>query len=80
MTWHYYLKSYKYEVFILTDNNNLRQFMHTNRLSSWYIPSAPKLSWYLFHIDYCEAMTNAVVDALSRFSNKSQGEKKTSRD
>ena len=33
-TWHYYLKGFKYEVFVLTDHNNLYQFMDTKNLSS----------------------------------------------
>ncbi len=33
-TWHYYLKGYKYDVLILTDYNNLCQFMNTKNLSS----------------------------------------------
>lgn len=27
-TWRYYLKHYKYQVFILTDHNNLYEFMN----------------------------------------------------
>ncbi len=27
-TWHHYLKSCKYKVFIFTDHNNIRQFMN----------------------------------------------------
>ena len=33
-TQHHYLKSYKHEVFILTNYNNLRCFMDTKSLSS----------------------------------------------
>ncbi len=33
-TWRHYLKRCKYEILILTDNNNLCQFMDTNSLSS----------------------------------------------
>ena len=33
-TWCHYLKGYKHEVFVLTDYNNLRQFMDTKNLSS----------------------------------------------
>lgn len=32
-TWRYYLKGYKYKVFILTDYNNLKQFINTNSLN-----------------------------------------------
>ena len=33
-TWHHYLEGCQYEVFILTDINNLRQFLDTKNLSS----------------------------------------------
>ena len=33
-TWRHYLKSYKHKVFVLTDHNNLQQFMDTKSLSS----------------------------------------------
>ncbi len=33
-TWRHYLKGCKYEVFFLTDHNNLRQFIDTKSLSS----------------------------------------------
>ncbi len=32
--WRHYLEGYKYEVFVLTDHNNLWQFMDTRSLSS----------------------------------------------
>ena len=32
-TWHHYLEGCKYEIFVLTDHNNLRQFMNTKNLS-----------------------------------------------
>ncbi len=33
-TWHHYLEDCKYEVFVFTDHNNLRQFMDTKSLSA----------------------------------------------
>ena len=33
-TWRHYLESFRHEVFVLTDHNNLRQFMDTKSLSS----------------------------------------------
>ena len=33
-TWRHYLEGSQHEVFVLTDHNNLRRFMHTNSLSS----------------------------------------------
>ena len=43
-TWRHYLEGYKYEVFILIDHNNLRQFIDTKRLSSRQVHWAQKLS------------------------------------
>ncbi len=36
-TWCHYLESYKYEVSVFTDHNNLRQFMDTKNLSSYQV-------------------------------------------
>ena len=36
-TWRHYLKGCKYEVLILIDYNNLRQFMDTKSLSFWQV-------------------------------------------
>ena len=33
-TWHHYLEGCKYKVLILTDHNNLRDFIDTKNLSS----------------------------------------------
>ncbi len=33
-TWSYYLESYKYEILMLTDHNNLQHFIDTKSLSS----------------------------------------------
>ncbi len=52
-TWRYYLEGCKYEVFVLTNHNNLRQFMDTKNLSSCQVHWAQDLSWYHFRIDYC---------------------------
>lgn len=32
-TWKYYLKSYKYEVLVLTNHNNFQHFMDTKNLN-----------------------------------------------
>ncbi len=32
-TWRYYLENYKYEVFVITNHNNLHQFIDTKSLS-----------------------------------------------
>ena len=51
-TWRHYLESCKYEILVLTDHNNLRQFMDTKNLSSCQVRWAQKLSCYYFQIDY----------------------------
>ncbi len=43
-TWCHYLEGYKYEVLVLTDHNNLRQFMDTKSLSSRQVRWAQKLA------------------------------------
>ena len=45
-TWRHYLKGYKYEVFVLIDHNNLRQFMDIKSLSFCQVRWAQELSWY----------------------------------
>ena len=51
-TWKHYLESYKHEVLVLTDHNNLKYFMITKSLSSRQVWWAQKLSRYYFRIDY----------------------------
>ncbi len=43
-TWRHYLEGCKFEVFILTDYNNLRQFIDTKSLSSYQVCWAQELS------------------------------------
>ncbi len=47
-TWCHYLEGCKYEVLILTDNNNFCQFMDTKKLSSRQVRWAQELSQYYF--------------------------------
>ena len=49
-TWRHYLESCKHEVFVFTDNNNLRCFMDTK--SSRQVCWAQELSRYHFQINY----------------------------
>ena len=42
-TWRYYLEGCKYEVLVLTDHNNLRQFIDTKSLSSRQVQWAQEL-------------------------------------
>ena len=51
-TWRHYLKGCKHKVLVLTNHNNLRQFMDTKSLSSRQVRWAQELSRYHFRIDY----------------------------
>ncbi len=79
-TWCQYLKGCKYEVLILIDHNNFRQFMNTKSLSSCQVRRAQEFSRYYFRIDYRQRKVNAVADTLSHFSQRSQAEEKTLQD
>ena len=63
-TWQDYLKGCKYKVLILTDHNNLGQFMDTKWLSSRQLRWSQELSCYHFQIDYCQGKANGASDAL----------------
>ena len=73
-TWRHYLEGCKFEILLLTDHNNLRRFMDTKSLSLRQVKWAQELSRYHFRIDYGQGKANAVVNALSRFYQKSQCE------
>ena len=66
-TWRHYLEGWKYEVFILKNHNNLRQFMDTKSLNSKQVRWAQKLFWYHFQIDYRKGKANGAADALLRY-------------
>ncbi len=66
-TWRHHLEGCKYEVFVLTDHNNLCRFMDTKSLSSRQVHWAQELSRYHFRIDYHQGKANAVADTLFRF-------------
>ena len=51
-TWRYYLKGCKYEILVLTNYNNLRQFIDMKSLSSRQVRWAQELFRYYFRIDY----------------------------
>ena len=68
-TWSHYLKGCKYEVFVLTDHNNLCCFIDLKSLSSQQVRWAQELSQYYFQINYCQGKANVAADALSRFSH-----------
>ena len=73
-TWRHYLKSCKHKAFVLTDHNNLYQFMDTKSLSFRQVRWAQKLSRYHFRIDYRQGKANGAADALSRFPQRSPEE------
>ena len=64
-TWKYYPKSYKHEVLVFANHNNLQRLMNTKNLSSKQVWWAQKLSKYHFWIDYWQSKANGAVDALS---------------
>lgn len=74
--WRHYFKDYKHKVFVLTDYNNLCQFINIQSLSFRRVWWAQKLSWYYFQIDYYQEKTNGAADALSCFFQKKQSKKK----
>ena len=73
-TWRHYLEGCKHKVLVLTDHNNLCQFMDTKSLSSKQVRWAQELSRYNFRIDYCQGKAHTTVDALSRFPQQRQDE------
>ena len=76
-TWRHYYKDYKYEVLVLTDHNNLQDFIDTKNLSSRQVWWAQKLLRYHFQIDYRQGKANRAVDALSQYSQRNAEEEKT---
>ena len=70
-TWRHYLESCKHKLFVLTDHNNLYQFMDTKSLSSCQVQWAQKLSRYHFQIDYHQGKANRAANALSHFPQRS---------
>ena len=68
--WYYYLENCQYEVFVLTNYNNLRQFINTKSLSSQQVHGTQNLSCYHFHIDYRQGKANRNTDALSCWEYK----------
>ena len=74
-TWRHYLEGYKYEILVLIDHNNLRQFTDTKSLSFRQVWWAQKLSQYHFQINYHQEKANRAADVLSRFSQRNQAEK-----
>ena len=78
-TWGHYLESFQHEVLMLTDHNNLGQFIDTKSLSSRQVRWAQELSCYYFQIDYCQGKANGAVNALFQYPQRSGEEEKTLR-
>ena len=76
-TWKYYPKSSHHDVLMLTNHNNLWQFIDTKNLSSKQVRWAQKLFCYHFQIDYCQNKANGGVNALSQYSQWSVKEEET---
>lgn len=73
-TWHYYLKNCKYKVFVLTDHNNLHQFMDIKNFSSCQVWWAKELFRYYFQINYCQGKANTAANVLSHYSQRNPAE------
>ena len=76
-TWRHYLESCKHEVLVLTDHNNLCQFMDTKSLSSRQVHWAQELSQYHVQIGYWQGKANEAANALSRYPQRSAEEENT---
>ena len=66
--WRHYLESSRHELLMLTNYNNLQQFMDTNNLNSKQVRWAQELSCYHFQIDYCQSKANGAADTLFQYS------------
>ena len=74
-TWRYYLKGSQHEVLVLTDPNNLWQFMDTKNLSSRQVRWAQESSYYHFWIDYCQGKANGADNVLFQYLQQNAEEK-----
>ena len=72
--WSHYLEGCKHKVLVLTDHNNLWQFMETKNFSSCQVRGTQKLFCYYFQINYCQGKVNKAADALSCFPKRSGNE------
>ena len=66
-TWRHYLEGSQHKVLILTNHNNLHQFMDIKILSFRQVHRAQELSCYQFQINYCQGKANGAADALSQY-------------
>ena len=70
----HYLEDCKYKVLVLTNYNNLWQFMDTKSSSSCQVRWAQELSRHYFQINYWKSKANIAADALSGFLRRSVNE------
>ena len=70
-TWRHYLERCKYEVLVLINYNNLRQFIDTKSLSSRQVRWAQELSQYHFQNDYHQGKANKDINALLQYTQRS---------
>ena len=75
--WKHYLEGSRHEVLVLTNHNNLWQFMDTKSLRSRQVRWAQKLSYYHFQIDYRQSKANRAANALSQYPQWSVEEEET---
>lgn len=72
----YILKNCKYEVFILTNYNNLYQFIDRKNFSFKQVCWVQKFFKYDFIIDYQQNKANKAANILSRFPQRSSDKEK----
>lgn len=65
-----YIKGSKHKVLVLTDYNNLYEFMNAKSLGFLQIHWAQELLRYNFSIDYFQGEANGGADALSSFTQR----------
>ena len=74
MTWRHYIEGFWHKVLVLTNHNNLRQFMDIKSLSFRQVRWAQELFCYYLQIDYYQSKVNGAIDALSRYPQRNTGE------
>ena len=79
MTWKHYLEGFQHEVLMLTDHNNLWQFLDTKYLSSKQVRWAQQLFCYHFQIDYRQDKAHKAADALFWYPQQSAEEEEAIR-
>ena len=76
-TWSHSLEGSQHEVLVLTDHNNLWQFINTKSLSSRHIRWAQEISYYHHQIDYRQGKAKGATDTLFWYLQQSLEEEET---